>query len=68
MSYLEILLWLDFFANWGRSTPRGRGQSYKIWAKSVWFLFFAKIVKIPRNDNFRNQSAQIFSQIQDDPP
>jgi hypothetical protein len=31
----------NFFANWWRSTPRGRGLSYKIWAKSVWFMFFA---------------------------
>jgi hypothetical protein len=68
MSYLETLTWLDFFANWGRSTPRGRGQSYKNWAKSESNQFFAKIVKIPRKNDFRDQSVQIFSQIQDDYP
>jgi hypothetical protein len=68
MSYLETLNWLDFFANWVRSTPRGRGKSYKIWGKSEWFQFFAKIVKILRKNDFRDQSAQIFSQIQDDYP
>jgi putative Ca2+/H+ antiporter (TMEM165/GDT1 family) len=68
MSYFDTLTWLDFFANWGRSTPRGRGQSYIIWTKSALFLIFAKIVKIPRKNDFRDQSAQIFSQFGGDHP
>jgi hypothetical protein len=68
MSYLENLTWLDFFANGGRSTPRAGGQSYKVSGKSEQFQFFAKIVKIPRNDNFRDQSCLIFSQIGADYP
>jgi hypothetical protein len=68
MSYLETLTWLDFFANWGRSTPRGRGQPYKIWGESEGFQFFTKIVKILRNSDFRDQSGPIFSQIGDDRP
>jgi hypothetical protein len=66
--YLETLTWLDFFANWGRSTPNGRGQPYKIWGESEGFQFFAKIVKISRNSDFRDQSGPIFSQIGDDRP
>jgi hypothetical protein len=68
MRFLDILSYLDFFENWGRSTPRGRGQSYKVSGKSELFQFFAKIVKIPRIDDYCNQSAQIFLQIGDDYP
>jgi hypothetical protein len=40
--YLETLTWLDFFANRGRSTPRGRSQSYKVSGKLASLEFFAK--------------------------
>jgi hypothetical protein len=31
-------MFMDFFANWGQSTPRGRGLSYQIWGKLAWTL------------------------------
>jgi hypothetical protein len=48
----------NFFANWGRSTPRGRGLSYKIWCKLA--LFFEKIV-ILRKSSFRGN--RLFAEI-----
>jgi hypothetical protein len=62
-SYLEILSWLDFFANKGWFTPRGRGQSYKIRAKSASVQFFAKIAKLLRNNDFCDQNDQIFCKL-----
>jgi hypothetical protein len=39
----------NFFANQGRSTPRGRGLSYKMGGQSALFKFFAL------NPFFRNR-------------
>jgi hypothetical protein len=59
-TYLEILSLLDFFANKGQFTPRGRGQSYKIWGKSASVHLFAKIAKLSQNNDFGDQSHLIF--------
>jgi hypothetical protein len=44
-------MFMDFFANWWQSTPRGRVQPYKIWAKSVYFLKDREMT-ILRNSDF----------------
>jgi hypothetical protein len=44
-------MFMDFFATFGRFPPRGRGQSYKIWAKSVYYFYVCKIT-ILQNSNF----------------
>jgi hypothetical protein len=60
--YLHILSYLAwiFFANKGQFTPRGMGQSYKVWCKSATVLFFTKIAKLSQNNDFCDQSDQIF--------
>jgi hypothetical protein len=45
-------MFVDFFANWWQSTPRGRGQSYKISGKSAYFFYVCEIT-ISRNSDFR---------------
>jgi hypothetical protein len=62
------LILLGFFANKEQITLRGRGQSYKVWGKLASVQFFAEIAKLPRNNNFCDQSGQILSQIGDDCP
>jgi hypothetical protein len=69
-----------FFANWGQSTPRGRGKSYKIWGKSAYYFYVCKIT-ILQNSDFReitisqknysfnfHKCCSILSQIRDDIP
>jgi hypothetical protein len=44
--------------------PLGAGVNpIKVWGKFGLFQFFPKIVKIPQNNNFCNQSCPVFSKL-----
>jgi hypothetical protein len=64
LNYHEITIFVTkvirFFCKLGTITPRGMGQSYKVWCKSATVLFFTKIAKLSQNNDFCDQSDQIF--------